>query len=113
MATTPNDAPSNEQEHPQARQWLWVLTAPLTIHRDSILVLEDDSGEYVPIFADKQEADHFLKLLDEKASKRYVVQAMHLFDLQKFAREKGFSLTTLTSAGQVIKRWSPLDQAEN
>ncbi|MDR1488054.1 MAG: hypothetical protein LBT62_08715 [Deltaproteobacteria bacterium] len=102
------DSSDDRREDPQARRWLWVLTVPLTVNRDSMLVLEDESGDYVPVFEDRENAESFRALFAEKAADDYNCQAMHLFDLQKFACEKGFLLTTLDGQGQILERWRPI-----
>jgi hypothetical protein len=106
------EAPSPD-EHPQARSWLFVLTYPVTVNRDNMLVLESDLGEYIPIFNERSEAEDFLDRVGGKEL-YYQVQAMHLFDARKFAREKSLDLVTLTGKGQILGRWdhkSPVDDA--
>lgn len=105
-------APS-EDEHPQARAWLWVITYPVTVNRDNMLILETDGAEYMPIFRDKGEAEKFLEKIGGQED-YYQVQAMHLFDAKKFAREKNLDLVTLNGLGQVLESWdhnSPLEDA--
>jgi hypothetical protein len=105
-------APS-EDEHPQARAWLWVITYPVTVNRDNMLILETDGAEYMPIFRDKGEAEKFLEKIGGQED-YYQVQAMHLFDAKKFAREKTLDLVTLNGLGQVLESWdhnSPLEDA--
>ncbi|MDR0622076.1 MAG: hypothetical protein LBJ61_09400 [Deltaproteobacteria bacterium] len=96
--------PPSPDEHPQARSWLWVLTYPVTVNRDNMLILEGDGGDYIPIFKERAEAENFLEKVGGKEL-YYQVQAMHLFDARKFAREKSLDLVTLTGIGQVLERW--------
>jgi hypothetical protein len=107
---TETEAPATE-EHPQARAWLWVLTYPVTVNRDNMLILEGGEGEYIPIFKERTEAESFLDRLGGREMD-YQVQAMHLFDARKFAQEKALDLVTLNGEGRVLERWahgSPLD----
>jgi hypothetical protein len=96
-------APEGE-EHPQARTWLWVITYPVTVNRDNMLILETDGVEYIPIFLDREQAETFLEKIGGQDD-HYQVQAMHLFDARKFAREKALDLVTLTGTGQVLGSW--------
>ncbi|MDR3135583.1 MAG: hypothetical protein LBU69_05765 [Deltaproteobacteria bacterium] len=96
-------APSSD-EHPQARAWLWVLTYPVTVNRDNMLILEGDGGDFIPVFTERPEAETFLGRLGGEET-YFQVQAMHLFDARKFAKEKSLDLVTLTGLGQVLDRW--------
>jgi hypothetical protein len=106
--------PPSENEHPLARAWLFVLTYPVTINRDNMLILEGDGGDYIPVFTERDGAEAFLERLGGK-EQYYQVQAMHLFDARKFAKEKSLDLVTLSGDGQVLDRWehtSPLELPE-
>jgi hypothetical protein len=106
--------PPSENEHPLARAWLFVLTYPVTVNRDNMLVLEGEGGDYIPIFKDREGAETFLERLGGK-DQYYQVQAMHLFDARQFAKEKSYDLVTLTADGRVLERWehtSPLELPE-
>jgi hypothetical protein len=101
---------TQSEEHPLARAWMWVLTYPVTINRDNMLILESDGAEYIPIFKEREEAENFLLRLGPEMD--YVVQAMHLFDARKFAKEKSLNLVTLSGLGQILEYWdhkSPLE----
>jgi hypothetical protein len=106
--------PPSDDEHPEARQWLWVVTYPVTNVRDNMLVLEGDKGDYVPVFVNRDEAEAFLDKIGGR--EQYLVsQAMHVFDARKFGREKSMDLVTLAGSGQILGRWShltPPDESE-
>ncbi|MDR3203606.1 MAG: hypothetical protein LBV23_02505 [Deltaproteobacteria bacterium] len=93
--------PPQPGEHPQARTWLWVLTFPITDFRDSMLVLNVGEGDFIPVFATHEHADGFLEKLGE-VDKPYIVQAMHLIDVQKFAKESNLPLVFLDSQGKTL-----------
>jgi hypothetical protein len=104
-------APSAD-EHPLSRTWLWVLTRPITINRDTMLVLDSGEGEFIPTFNDRTEAETFLDRLGGQELE-YQVQAMHLLDARKFAMEKSLDLLTLSGEGKVLERWehsTPLEE---
>jgi hypothetical protein len=104
--------PPSEDEHPQARAWLWVLTYPVTVNRDNMVILEGEDGDYIPIFKEKAEAEVFWEKIGGQEL-YYQVQALHLFDARKFAKEKALDLVTLTGQGQILERWnhnSPLSE---
>jgi hypothetical protein len=78
-----------------------------------MLILETEGAEYIPIFLDREQAERFLEKIG-RPDDHYQVQAMHLFDARKFAREKALDLVTLTGTGQVLDHWdheSPVAEA--
>jgi hypothetical protein len=98
-------------EHPLARTWLWVLTFPVTVNRDNMLILESEGNEYIPIFNERTEAETFLERLGGEELD-YQIQAMHLLDARRFAQEKAIDLVFLSGIGQVLERWehkSPIE----
>jgi hypothetical protein len=88
-----------------AREWLFVLTYPVTIHRDNMLVIESEEGDYIPVFSARGEAEIFLEKVGGEET-YLVVQAMHVFDARKLAKEKGLDLVSMSGIGQVLGRWS-------
>jgi hypothetical protein len=98
--------PPSPDEDPEAREWLYVLTSPVTVHRDKMLVLESDGEEFMPAFADRASAEAFLERLGDPAS-GHSVQAMHLIDLRKLAQEKSLPVLTLDGNGGVLSGFRP------
>ncbi|MDR2140731.1 MAG: hypothetical protein LBR11_02905 [Deltaproteobacteria bacterium] len=91
---------------PRASVWLWVLTAPITKHRDKILILEDKFGDYTPFFLLKDEAQTFLQTLDPEGQMEFQSQAIHIFDLEALAKENNFRLLRLDSRGVLVGQWN-------
>jgi hypothetical protein len=87
--------------------WLWVLAAPITVNRDKLLVLEDEAGDYLPVFKAKEDGRAFLKRLNPEGDKNWQAQAMHLVDLKALAAEKLYRLLILSGEGQVLERYGP------
>jgi hypothetical protein len=91
----------------EAADWLWVLAAAITKNRDKLLILEDEAGDYLPVFRAKEEGAAFLGHLDPEGGLGYQVQAMHLLDMRALAAEMSYRVLTLDGQGQVLDRWSP------
>lgn len=104
--------PPSDDEHPQARNWLWVLTYPVTVNRDNMVIMEDADGDFIPVFAGRDQAGDFKQKLDGPDVQYFKVQAMHVFDARKFAKEKTMDLVTLNGEGQILDRWSHLSPVE-
>ena len=98
--------PPSPDEDPDARRWIYVLTRPVTIHRDNLLLLEDESGEYVPAFNDKLSAAEFKERLGVPETGDLVVQAMHLLDAVSLAAQRGSSVMLLDGSGAVLESWT-------
>jgi hypothetical protein len=87
--------------------WFWVLSTPITIHRDKMLVLELESQyEFVPVFSTREEASGVLARL---GGQEYVVQAMHVDDIRKFALSMGLRVHTVNGEGRIVKVWDAPD----
>jgi predicted ATP-grasp superfamily ATP-dependent carboligase len=99
----PGDAPGSGQE----ANWLWILAATITANRDKLLVLEDEAGDYLPVFKAREEGAAFMSRLDPEGRLDYQAQAMHLLDLRVLANVKSYRLLTLDGQGRVLARWSP------
>jgi hypothetical protein len=99
--------PRTPDEDPESREWLYVLTAPVTIHRDRMLVLESGGEDFVPAFRDRDSAAAFLERLGSPAADDHIVQAMHLVDVRKFALESSLIVLTLDGAGAVLETFRP------
>ncbi|MDR1578671.1 MAG: hypothetical protein LBT86_10690 [Deltaproteobacteria bacterium] len=91
----------------QEAVWLWVLTAAITDRRDKLLILEDEFGDYVPVFQAKEEGRGFIDRLDPGGKMDYHPQAMHLFDLRALATAKTYRVMVLDGQGQVLGQWRP------
>ncbi|MDR1545974.1 MAG: hypothetical protein LBU12_04545 [Deltaproteobacteria bacterium] len=104
--------PPSADEDPLARRWLWVLTVPVTKHRDSMMLIEDEGRDAAPYFGDRQAAEAFLERLGPESGG--AAQAMHFFDLVKFAAGRGLTLIELDGAGRVLdrRRPEPVEAAE-
>jgi hypothetical protein len=96
--------PPTPGEDPEARRWLFVLTSPVTVHRDRMLILETDGPPFLPAFLDKASAEEFLGRLGQPAAEPWVVQAMHLVDLRKLAGEQSVEVAALDGRGRVLER---------
>ncbi|MDR1085395.1 MAG: hypothetical protein LBP22_11215 [Deltaproteobacteria bacterium] len=99
--------PDLADEDPLAREWLWVLTEAITIHRDRLLILEDEEGDYVPIFKTREAGQNFMNCLDPEGKTDYQGQAMHLYDLRALAVKNSYRLLTLDSQGRIVESWAP------
>lgn len=98
--------PYSPDEDPEARKWLYVLTTPVTIHRDQMLILESDGEEFLPAFLDRDSAELFLERLGDPGG-GYAVQAMHLIDVRKLASDRGLPVIALSGEGGVLSGWGP------
>ncbi|MDR2198421.1 MAG: hypothetical protein LBR53_03000 [Deltaproteobacteria bacterium] len=95
--------PPPEERGREGVDWFWVLTTPVTIHRDKMLVLELESQyEFVPVFRSKAEA---AAVLSKMADKNYVIQAMHRGDLRDFAASGRLRVHTVNGEGRVVGVW--------
>ena len=101
--------PRSADEDPEARIWLFVLTTPVTVHRDQMLVMEADGVDFMPAFLDRGSAETFRELLGPPASLDFVVKAMHLTDVRRLAAERGAFLKTLDGRGRILEIWNPRD----
>ena len=109
MTDNPFDAsdivPPSPDEDPEARKWVHVLTHPVTIHRDMMMILDAGELEFIPVFQDRGAAEAFLSRLGPPAADEYDIQAMHIIDVRKFAGEKGLKVMTLDGQGAVLDSW--------
>ncbi|MDR1872896.1 MAG: hypothetical protein LBS60_13425 [Deltaproteobacteria bacterium] len=86
--------------------WLWVLTAAITVNRDKLLILEDEAGDYVPVFNNKAAGQAFLAKLDPEGQLEYQAQAMHQIDLKALAKSESYRVVILDGQGQILERWA-------
>jgi hypothetical protein len=98
--------PPSDDEDPDARIWLYVLTRPVTAHRDQMMVLESGGQDFMPAFWNREDADLFLGRLDAQEAGEFLIQAMHLLDLRKLAEEKAMGFVILDGEGTIVSGWS-------
>ncbi|MDR2406387.1 MAG: hypothetical protein LBE27_08475 [Deltaproteobacteria bacterium] len=97
------DTSATETRGREGEDWFWVLSTPITIHRDKMLVLELESQyEFVPVFPTREEAERVLARLSDEG---YVVQAMHVNDIKDFALSKTLGVHTVNGEGHIVKVW--------
>ncbi|MDR2456831.1 MAG: hypothetical protein LBE49_09605 [Deltaproteobacteria bacterium] len=99
--------PPSDDEDPDARIWLYVLTKPVTAHRDQMMVLESGGQDFMPAFWNQEDAESFLARLGSEEAAEFAVQAMHLLDLRKLAEDKAMGFVILDGEGGVLSGWSP------
>jgi hypothetical protein len=72
--------------------WFWVGIKPITKNRDCLLILELDT-DVVPMFKTRESAEKFLK--NRANSEGYSPQAMHITDIERFAKENNLDLAEI------------------
>lgn len=88
-----------------ADEWLYVYVSKKGDSDESFLGLynEEESVNFIPAFKSKDDAnDCFLSMPREKG-KKYEVQAIHVEDLEKQAKENNFVVTIVDKDGNIIK----------
>lgn len=88
-----------------ADEWLYVYVSKNGNSDESFLGLynEEESVNFIPAFKTKDDAnDCFLSMPREKG-KKYEVQAVHVDDLEKQAKENNFVVTIVDKDGNIVK----------
>jgi hypothetical protein len=95
--------PEGEKKGVEGVDWFWVITSPITIFRDKMLVLEVDGLSLTPTFRTREAGAAFLKRLDSK--EWHEVQAMHVQDIMDFKTLERLAVVTLDGEGKVLEVW--------
>ncbi|MDR0549980.1 MAG: hypothetical protein LBI10_11315 [Deltaproteobacteria bacterium] len=109
--TTSKASDLKTENHSDNATWLWVLAAAITVNRDKLLILEDETGEYVPVFLAKEAGEAFLGRLDPLWRQEYQAQAMHIYDIKALASTESYRLLTLDGEGRILDGFSPTEKA--
>jgi hypothetical protein len=81
-------------------EWLFVLAAPITQHRDKIMLIEADGMSFAPVFRSREDGSAVLVRL--APDDNYAVQAMHRKDIRDFARSQNIAALILDSEGKIV-----------
>ncbi|MDR1394581.1 MAG: hypothetical protein LBK52_00210 [Deltaproteobacteria bacterium] len=84
------------------QNWLWIMAAPITVHREKLLILSDGNGDYIPVFLDRIQARSFMDCLDPNQATGYEDQAMHQADIESLAREMAYRMVLLDGRGHIL-----------
>ena len=83
--------------------WFWLLAAPVTVHRDKMLVVELESQyEFMPVFISKDDAGEVLAKLQDQ---NYAIQAMHEQAIRRLAASKNLKIHPVNGEGRIVKIW--------
>jgi hypothetical protein len=96
----PDGAPTGPVKAEAGVDWLYVLTAPVTNHRDKMMVMDLGDVSIAPVFRSRAEGESFLKILSPP--EEYSVQAMHLTDIKEFADSQGMVALVLDGEGRLV-----------
>jgi hypothetical protein len=98
-----SETPEGDKKGQEGVDWFWVLTSPITIFRDKMLILEVDGVNVTPVFAVREEGESFLERVNP--TEWHVVQAMHVTDIRKFAVNERLGIITLDGEGKILQVW--------
>jgi hypothetical protein len=99
----PPFVPEGDKKGEEGVDWFWVITSPITIFRDKMLVLEVDGLGLTPVFTTRAAGEAFLKRLD--TTDWHEVQAMHVKDIRDFKAAERLDVVTLDGEGKVLGVW--------
>ena len=89
-------------------EWVWVLTSPITRHRDSIFVLEledRDGGarrRVVPVFEHREEAALIKARLCGDKADEHTEHSMRLSEVGEFAAKNKLEIMLLDAKGTIV-----------
>ena len=89
-------------------EWVWVLTSPITRHRDSIFVLEledrDGGGRrrVVPVFEHREDAALIKGRLCGEKAEEHSEHSMRLSEVGEFAAKNKLEIMLLDAKGTIV-----------